>query len=914
MPPSGAVSAATGTDLSQLLYGSSGQPLTQDQANAVDTSGVSVPSNPLDLLGSMSPYGVGTAGEQLTAERNAAIAAGNPLRDVPLVGGLTTLLAQMGLDPTSWAGAGGEEAATHLGGEALGGGLGLLDLLSSPEIAYASTSRSPGAERILNEAGQLLSTAGAPASTIYQAATGTDMLARALSGLEQLPAEQAAPLRQTVQDLIDQGQPSSQIASQLMKLTGQLTGTDAAREAAASAPATVAPAATTTEELIARLADLQKQVENAPPTAAQALADLGKAVATPAAETATGGTPSAAEAARIAEAIDRGEIPATGPGGTGGGAGGGGTSGLPPLQQGGITTLQAGSGNLFSTIGQYIASALSPTENLDAGAASSLSRFANLVGRNSDAITGEAAKFARQNGLSEAGQTLIRNQLYGDATRQLVKELQSQGLITRLDNRNLPAGWKVATSNAKSALANYAVHPDIAGPLKAVIERSAIATNPLGNRLLQAWGSTKQTIFSLSQMHTLTEGLNAAFSGPETFKNYLHAFVSPSFVDGVRSGTMEDTFINAAKAGVTKLWPRAEQTDVGMTLKNPVVRRAVQGAVGGAGGFGAGYTSAKQAGLSDEDAVKAGLATGGAGAILGGIPLGSRGTVAEMEMRALWNRAVPMAKVTAWDGLVQGGMDAQAAARVVNQRFGGLNYAAMGRSPTVQDAMRLGINAPDWLESTIRQIGGTVGGAGAGENRAFLARTLGGMMMATEAANYALTGHSTLQNQPGHQFEIEHEDPAGGYMHMGILPANIQSFLNLGSKIQGTPSRTSADLANFVTARLPAPVATLANVLETAKATNPSQLPYGVAKAGPAALLAAASPVGPSQVAEGMLQGGIDPKLAAAMAVLGLNPTYANPSAPGGAATGGTSPGGAPPRAPAASRTPPRPKAPPRAR
>lgn len=95
-----------GPQIGQLLYGSSGQPLTQAQANQIDLTGlngggVTLPTDPLQLLGGMSPYGVGTAGEQLTNERNAAIAQANPLRDVPLLGGLTTLGTQAVLDPTN---------------------------------------------------------------------------------------------------------------------------------------------------------------------------------------------------------------------------------------------------------------------------------------------------------------------------------------------------------------------------------------------------------------------------------------------------------------------------------------------------------------------------------------------------------------------------------------------------------------------------------------------------------------------------------------------------------------------------------------------------------------------------------------------------------------------------------------------
>ena len=928
----------------------------QQQTEALTGSRVEFPSfgdllsTLLPLSGaSMGPPSIGlgsaTSGDVLEQQINQAIADYNPLRDTA-AGPASTFVAQQLLNPTNLA-------LIASGAGELQPGRALMETLGDPAVQAALLSRLPaeaevnaalggipellgvggGAEslpisntlaartRILDEAGNLLAAQGAPASTLQPRTTGVDLLARALGDLQAYPEEVQQNLSQTVSDLIDAGHPASTVASRLQQLLQQNPLEGAARTAVTDLTG-AAPSATTerlatepigattptvaqpsVEDLTNQLARLQQQVERAP---AAATAER---------------TPTSAEAAQIADDLARGRTTeATAGAARGGGAGGGGGAPTPPPTGGGgtsgptvpgITTLQAGGGNLFSTIGQYIASALSPTSNLIPEAQAPLVRFANLVGRNSEAVRGEAAQIARAAGLTDTGEQLIRRQLVSEATGNLIKELQSNGWATPDSARNIPASFRRPTDAPTSALSRYFVHPDLAGPLKAVVDQSAIATNPLGNRILQAWGTAKKTIFSLSQMHTLTEGLNAAWSSPQTFKNYARAFFSPSFADGLRNGTMADTFVNAAKAGVTGLWPRAEQTDVGLTLKNPLVARAVSGSVGGAGGFGAGYVSAKQAGLSDEDALKAGAYTAAAGAALGGLPTGGgRGTVAEMEMRALWNRAVPVAKATAWDGLVKGGLDPNVAAEVVNSRFGGLNYAAMGRSPTVQDAMRMGLNAPDWLESTVRQLGGTIGGAGTGANRAFLARTLGGMAAVTEALNYFSTGHSTLQNEPGHQFEVEVADPAGGYMHVGLNPANVQSFLNLGSKVAANPSRTGADLLNFATARLPAPVSMAANAIESLKASNPSQLPYGVAKAGALpSILRDLSPVGPSQVAEGVQQGGIDPLIATAMAILGLNPTYNNPAQPGGASGGGGE-SGAPPAAPRPASRPAPPRAP----
>ena len=125
-------------------------PEFQAQADQVANTPVTVSQNPLDVLGGTSPYGVGTAGEQLTEERNRAIEQANPLRDVPVAGGLTSFAAQAALDPTNLLLAGepgvaraGAKVAGEAAGEATSRALGALDVLSPPEVAYAAT-RKPG--------------------------------------------------------------------------------------------------------------------------------------------------------------------------------------------------------------------------------------------------------------------------------------------------------------------------------------------------------------------------------------------------------------------------------------------------------------------------------------------------------------------------------------------------------------------------------------------------------------------------------------------------------------------------------------------------------------------------------------------------------------------------------------------------
>lgn len=559
-----------------------------------------------------------------------------------------------------------------------------------------------------------------------------------------------------------------------------------------------------------------------------------------------------------------------------------------------------GGGNLLSQFGQRIASAMSPTENLVPAARQAVETFANLVGRQSDAVSLIAHNTAQGKGLGAEAEMMIRQKLANGATRQLVSDLQDQGLAAV--RQNAPFDFKTATSNPNSLLARYAFHPDVAPSIRAVVDQSGWATNPLGSAVLNAAGTAKGTIFSLSNFHTFTEGLNAAFSSPETLHNYSRAFLSDDFAQGLR-GKMASTFEDAARAGVTGLVPkaakdvrqaaqRAGQTLAGTSgasqdltgqVGNALWRRVVSGGVGGVGGAAAGYTEAKVAGKSEEEARSQALTAGVAGAALGGLPLPRGiGTVSEALQSALWERAVPAAKATAWDGLVKGGLDPSVAAKVVNERFGGLNYAAMGRSPAFMDATKMIAMAPDWTESTVRQLGSAMfGGSGQGVRAGFLARTLATTMAATEAANYALSGHSTVDNQPGHQFEIEMRDPAGGYLHIGLLPGNVQSWLNEANKLHtDTSAKRGADIVSFITSRLSGPLQMGGEAIQAAGARSPLQMPYGYSKAGPVSTLASLSPISLSQIAQAVDLGGVDPKVAIAMAVAGLNPRYTNPNSP----------------------------------
>jgi hypothetical protein len=925
--------------------------------------------NAMDLASrAVEPFTGGSMADVSPSVSAGLTAAGVNPTTAQVLGQLANFLGPAALESRLPAGL--EEVARQLGPAELDN----LVRSISPEEAYrlvgpaygpSSTVIGAGSpeDRILNEAGQVLGTDRAPMSSILQAASGTDVLQRAHDALGQYPDEIAGPLRSFVQDQIATGQSPTDVASTVLRfLQENPLGHEADTAAALGEPVesaleklgtpeaarpetTPTAAAPTPTEAPAREPAPTTTTAVAPPTA-PGPAPFASAVEEAAPRAAGEEVPQyekisqkyvrqAAER-RAARAAAGGGGP-TSPGGTpaGGPAPGGGPrpSAPPPGGGGGPrppappragtppatpASVRATPGNIFSRIGTAIATATSPTTNLQTAARTPIERWAAIVGRDSNSAAFQAQQIANAYGLTPVGRAGIEQGLRADATRSMIRDLQAQGLAY-YRGRAAPSNYLTASNNAKSLLGQYVFHPDIADSIANVADRGGIASNEgIGGALMRAQSTAKQTIFNLSNFHTMTEGVHAAASGPETLHNYSRAFLSDSFAQGVRNGSMAGDFLHAAQAGVTHLNAGSgSSADINTQISNIGRRRAVAAVTGGVGGGAASYVEAKTSGKSDEEARQQALLGAVAGATLGGVPmmLGGRGTVSEELGHALWDRAVPLAKVTAWKGLVNGGMDATEAASVVNERFGGLNYAQMGRNPTLQDAGRLGLQAPDWTESTIRQLGGALfGGTGQGARASHVAKALGGTLAVTELLNHFTTGHWTDQNQAGHQFEVEMPNPAGGYTHIGVLPGNYQSYISDINKLYADDAaKRGSDLTNYALSRLSAPVSMLGQTVRAAQATNSLGLPYGAARAGAVpAVLSNLSPIGISQVAQGVNKADLSPAIAIAMAALGLNPRYTTPSAPGGAApTGGaaatrTSSSGSSSRTSPTTRTTPR--------
>jgi hypothetical protein len=259
----------------------------------------------------------------------------------------------------------------------------------------------------------------------------------------------------------------------------------------------------------------------------------------------------------------------------------------------------------------------------------------------------------------------------------------------------------------------------------------------------------KQTLVSLSLFHPLVETAQLARTflsqgdlagGAGAMTDATHAFFSPDFLDNYMQANKDDA--RQAEATGTTLLRGELGPDV-----NLVGNRITQSLVSSLGSGLAGYGSAKAQGENTEDALKrAGIAAAGGAAA---------GLLAKPLNEALWGRMVPVAKLEAWK-LLEPKYGGEAASTAVNNIFGGQNLAALGRSQQAQTLLRMGLLAPDWLESWGRNVAGVAQPGPVGDiSRRFMLATLGAGMTTLEALNVLFNGHTTADNEPGKRFQLE---------------------------------------------------------------------------------------------------------------------------------------------------------------
>ena len=120
-------------------------------------------------------------------------------------------------------------------------------------------------------------------------------------------------------------------------------------------------------------------------------------------------------------------------------------------------------------------------------------------------------------------------------------------------------------------------------------------------------------------------------------------------------------------------------------------------------------------------------------------------------------------------------------AREVNAAYGGLNWEALGVSPSIKRIGQLFLLAPDWTYSNIElakiAVQKTQGGTIA---RQHYTTALLGAGILTEGLSYLFTGHFTDKNPKGYEFEIEVRPG----VYVSLFRGAIGDAMKLGSRVQ----------------------------------------------------------------------------------------------------------------------------------
>ena len=317
----------------------------------------------------------------------------------------------------------------------------------------------------------------------------------------------------------------------------------------------------------------------------------------------------------------------------------------------------------------------------------------------------------------------------------------------------------------------------------------------LGQTLSAIPAEAKKSIFSLSNVHAgnIARGLATSPAGPKGAAQFVGRYVN-ALVHGPSDPAAESDMVNLAtnamRDGVKFFNGQNPETGGAPAGFNPIMTaaaRAAGGAVLGAAG-GAEYSNQTHDDQMLRDAV-----LGGTVGALGGP------TVAMRMHDALWQDAVPFAKLMTYKAAVDAGVDGHQAAMFANNLNGGQNLAAIAGSKPVEELARWALQSPDWLLSQAKLVGAGAAGTAktvAGKpltgneqlSRDWLLKSLMVYGFATEAIQYGLTGHFTDQNSPGSQFQIEL--PSGTPSASGkaqnltvsLFPGNLQQVLDAADR------------------------------------------------------------------------------------------------------------------------------------
>lgn len=321
----------------------------------------------------------------------------------------------------------------------------------------------------------------------------------------------------------------------------------------------------------------------------------------------------------------------------------------------------------------------------------------------------------------------------------------------------------------------------------------------LGQVISAAPAEAKKAIFSLTNVHAsnIARGLLTGPTGPQGSAKFVGRYISALIRgprDVVNDPAFADQVAQATRDGVNFFGGQNPDTGGAAPGTNPILTiagRVVGGAVTG-GATGAAYSAQSK----DNQMLRDILVGGAIGAVAGP-------TAAARMHDALWQDAVPAAKLMTYQAAVDGGADGAQAAMFANNLNGGQNLSSIAGSKPMTELMRWTLQSPDWLISQAKLAGAGVLGTAKtlipGQtptgnevlSRDWLVKTVLTYGFVTEALQYALTGHFTDQNSPGNRFQIEVPSgtPAANgksqNLTVSIFPGNLQQILDAADRAQG---------------------------------------------------------------------------------------------------------------------------------
>lgn len=457
---------------------------------------------------------------------------------------------------------------------------------------------------------------------------------------------------------------------------------------------------------------------------------------------------------------------------------------------------------------------------------------------------------------------------------------------------NIGSGDWIWGGNYMKQWQNVAFSPELKTVLDNITSPSRVRNAPIAGGVLNLMSEAKHALFAPSLFHLVNEQrqvFNAAgFKGIPTLGKSLHYAVHP----GARRKFWADPQTidlarEAMNSGLIMMRGMPDAPQTGMNKLQSGAVHAGWGAVGG--GLSGGFTAHQDPTQTDQDVLHraiAGAFVGAAGGAAGGAM-----------SKALWEGAMPVMKLQTWS-LLKPALGGENAAKYVNSVYGGQNLEALARSKTVQDVLRMGVLAPDWQESWIRQIGsalmpgsvrGSIPGLGsptniADANRQYWLRAAAGSALMLEGFNVALNGHGSQDNGKGHELTLE---TTGLYDKMGwdhtdqSTGEKYRTYVDLLGPYRGMLNAPS-DPGKFAAARvglLPSELSTFSTNKDWRgkDIASPTEDPLKSVAIRAAYMLSRLAPVGPSEVMRTAGQTGEPLAVTAGQAVVGLRETRMSP-------------------------------------